>query len=528
MKKKILKKESIETWTLPMTLGQKDKDLFRLWAQNLKLYWNTLVSLIMCYNYLKKTTKPTPRKFKKLYYELYDFCQQEIICNEDEEIDYPIFIKAVVNKRQLKPKIKDKMSLLPISNNVIKIFLEKMIYKKENKEEEEEIRWRTVDFLGMSQVQTAIKDEFPEILKSLPNYCTEGVLKKCCTAFKKKENKFNKTVFPKPFFKLDKSKNISIPVKKKGSFQVLSLINGSKNKYLCQLFKKNNRKDYLGKKRDITATIKNTYIKNNHQMGEVTNLTIKYSEKNKKWEIAIGNRRIKEVEKAHKPAIGIDLGVKNAITTSDSQQFTLPEDKIKKLQARRKKQQKKISKAYDTNDQVLIKKFAKRIAKIDRKIVNIRKEFTNQTANKLSDHKEIVFENLNIKNMTKSAKGNLNKPGKNVKAKSGLNRAILEKNWGAIKAKTQEKAILKEALFLEIDPRFTSQICHKCGHKDKDNRKSQAEFKCIKCGHTNNADINAAQNILKIGKKYKKELVENDKKKTTDKKTKKDKVPKAA
>ncbi len=95
--------------------------------------------------------------------------------------------------------------------------------------------------------------------------------------------------------------------------------------------------------------------------------------------------------------------------------------------------------------------------------------------------------------MTASAKGTVDEPGTNVRQKAGLNKAILNTGWGALKY----KLAYKSARLVEVNPQYyTSQTCSRCGFTDKGNRPTQAKFKCLVCGHTDNADINAALNIL--------------------------------
>jgi len=101
--------------------------------------------------------------------------------------------------------------------------------------------------------------------------------------------------------------------------------------------------------------------------------------------------------------------------------------------------------------------------------------------------------------MTKSAKGTVSKPGRNVRQKSGLNRAILNQGWGEFLFCLEYKLALKGGILERVSPQYTSQTCPICGHVSKDNRKTQSEFKCVHCGHTANADSNAAQNILLAG-----------------------------
>ena len=100
--------------------------------------------------------------------------------------------------------------------------------------------------------------------------------------------------------------------------------------------------------------------------------------------------------------------------------------------------------------------------------------------------------------MTKSAKGTIEEHGKNVAQKSGLNRAILENNWGQLKQIILYKTELYGKHLVLVAPHFTSQKCSNCGHIEKDNRKEKVFF-CLKCGHKQDADLNASINIRTAG-----------------------------
>ncbi|WP_330301719.1 MULTISPECIES: transposase [unclassified Streptomyces] len=104
----------------------------------------------------------------------------------------------------------------------------------------------------------------------------------------------------------------------------------------------------------------------------------------------------------------------------------------------------------------------------------------------------VRFEKLNIKNMTASAKGTVEKPGKNVRQKAGLNRAILAQGWGLLRQRTEHKA---PGRVEDVPAPYTSLRCSACGWIEKNSRKSQAEFVCVSCGFTCNADTNAAVNV---------------------------------
>ena len=97
--------------------------------------------------------------------------------------------------------------------------------------------------------------------------------------------------------------------------------------------------------------------------------------------------------------------------------------------------------------------------------------------------------------MTKSAKGTADNPGKNVKQKSGLNRSILNMAWGKFFRMLEYKLALTGRKLVKIDPRNTSRTCSQCGFVSKQNRLTQSQFKCVKCGFEANADLNAAVNI---------------------------------
>ena len=99
--------------------------------------------------------------------------------------------------------------------------------------------------------------------------------------------------------------------------------------------------------------------------------------------------------------------------------------------------------------------------------------------------------------MSKSAKGSIANPGTKVKAKSGLNRSILNEAWHKFFTYLEYKLKLKGGILIKVNPQHTSQTCPQCGHISKDNRKEQEIFKCVKCGYEANADHNAAQNILR-------------------------------
>jgi putative transposase len=101
--------------------------------------------------------------------------------------------------------------------------------------------------------------------------------------------------------------------------------------------------------------------------------------------------------------------------------------------------------------------------------------------------------------MSKSASGTIEKAGRNVRAKSGLNKAILDQGWGELTRQLSYKQYWRGGVVVLIPPQYTSQQCSECVHVETDNRPSRAVFHCQACGHTENADTNAAKNILREG-----------------------------
>jgi putative transposase len=104
----------------------------------------------------------------------------------------------------------------------------------------------------------------------------------------------------------------------------------------------------------------------------------------------------------------------------------------------------------------------------------------------------IRVEDLKIANMTRSAKGTAEQPGRNVRAKAGLNREISRSGWGPLVRRLEDKA---PGRVERVPPAYTSQRCSACGHVDGRSRESQARFRCTACGYACNADVNAARNI---------------------------------
>jgi putative transposase len=134
-----------------------------------------------------------------------------------------------------------------------------------------------------------------------------------------------------------------------------------------------------------------------------------------------------------------------------------------------------------------------RIARLRARETDRRKDWIEKTSTGIARRFDVIrVEDLQIGNMTRSAKGTRENPGRNVRAKAGLNRGILRSGWGLLVRRLEDKA---PGRVEKVSPAFTSQRCSACGRVDRDSRESQAVFRCTACGFACHADVNAAINI---------------------------------
>ncbi len=142
----------------------------------------------------------------------------------------------------------------------------------------------------------------------------------------------------------------------------------------------------------------------------------------------------------------------------------------------------------------------RRVRAVHRRIANRRRDTHHQLSRRLVDtYDTLVFEDLAIANMVRSAQGSIAAPGHHVAAKAGLNREIHSAGWGQLLAMVAYKAEEAGRDLILVAARNTSRRCPDCGHVAAENRCSQAVFRCQACGHAAHADVNAATNILRAG-----------------------------
>jgi putative transposase len=146
------------------------------------------------------------------------------------------------------------------------------------------------------------------------------------------------------------------------------------------------------------------------------------------------------------------------------------------------------------------KKAKAKVQKIHTGIANARKDFLHKTTTTISqNHALVCIEDLQVRNLSRSSKGNSELHGNKVAQKCGLNRSILDQGWGEFRRQLGYKVAWNGGMLLAVPPHHTSQTCPCCGHVSKDNRQTQAKFLCVDCGYENHADVVGAINILSRG-----------------------------
>lgn len=181
-------------------------------------------------------------------------------------------------------------------------------------------------------------------------------------------------------------------------------------------------------------------------------------------------------------AIGIDVGITYFLVDSnggfvENPRHTKKYEKQLRIENRSLARKKKGSKSRQ--------KQKLRLSKLHSKIANVRKDFLHKISTQyVKENHVIVCEDLKVKNMIKF--GNLSKH-------------ISDASWSEFYSMLKYKSLRNDRIFIQINPRYTSQKCSCCGHIAKENRLNQSKFKCISCNHEQNADFNAAINIKSEG-----------------------------
>jgi putative transposase len=237
------------------------------------------------------------------------------------------------------------------------------------------------------------------------------------------------------------------------------------------------------KSRDILGTAKNITV--SHHCG--------------KWYASVQTERMVDpvLHTNDKASVGIDVGVARFATLSDGT-FIVPKNSFAQHRERLAKYQRRMSRKVKGSSNW--NKAKRKVQRAHARIAHCRSDFLHKNSTAIAkSHALIVVEALQIKNMSASAAGTSDAPGEKVRQKAGLNRAILDQGWGEFVRQLSYKSQWVGGTVLKVPAQYTSQCCPCCQFTDRGNRKSQARFACMACGHQQNADEVAAQNIRARG-----------------------------
>jgi putative transposase len=189
--------------------------------------------------------------------------------------------------------------------------------------------------------------------------------------------------------------------------------------------------------------------------------------------------------------VGIDRGVTVSAALSTGELLRVPGLRAGETRRLRRLQQ-RLARARRGSNRREQTRLA--IARLRARETDRRRDWVEKTTTDVARRFQTIrIEHLDVRGMTRSARGTRRCPGANVAQKRGLNREIRRQGWGLLVARLEHKALGR----LEFVPAAnTSQRCFACGHVGPENRKSQAVFQCVACGAGPcNADVNAARNI---------------------------------
>ena len=237
------------------------------------------------------------------------------------------------------------------------------------------------------------------------------------------------------------------------------------------------------------------YRRSRDVLGAVKNITVSLS--CGKWFVSIQTEREVEQPIPSGSAVGIDMGIARFATLSDGTFYT-PLGSFKRHEATLRRAQRAMSRKTQFSSNW--KKAKARVQRIHTRIGNARRDYLHKTSTAISqNHAMVCIEDLQVRNMSKSAAGTPDAPGRNVRAKSGLNKSILDQGWFEFRRQLDYKMAWNGGWLVAVPPQYTSRTCPCCGHVSADNRKTQAQFACVECGFEENADLVGAINVLRAG-----------------------------
>jgi len=229
--------------------------------------------------------------------------------------------------------------------------------------------------------------------------------------------------------------------------------------------------------------------------GKVKNVTV--SQSCGKWFVSIQTERDVPQAIPSGGIVGIDMGVSRFATLSDGSHLA-PLNSFRRHEAALRKAQRAMSRKIRFSHNW--HKAKTKVQRLHARIGNARRDYLHKATSTLSkNHAIVCIEDLQVRNMSRSAAGSAAQQGKRVRAKSGLNKAILDQGWAEFRRQLDYKLAWNGGQLIAVPPRNTSRTCPACGHVSADNRQTQARFECVACGYANHADVVGAINVQRAG-----------------------------
>lgn len=237
------------------------------------------------------------------------------------------------------------------------------------------------------------------------------------------------------------------------------------------------------------------YRNSRRMEGEFKNITV--YERCGDWYISIQVEMESPVPEHKGGVVGLDMGVVRFVTLSDGTHYE-PMNSFRQHEDRLRIAQQSLSRKVKGSNNW--KKQNLRVGKIHARIADVRSDYLHKVSHIISkNHAVVCMEDLKVKNMSRSSRGTRQNPGRNVRVKSGLNKAILDQGWGEFRRQLEYKTLWRGGSFVAVPAHHTSQTCPVCYSTSPDNRTSRSTFECISCGFQEHADLVGAMNVRRAG-----------------------------
>lgn len=220
-------------------------------------------------------------------------------------------------------------------------------------------------------------------------------------------------------------------------------------------------------------------------------------------EVSRARQKVSKQRQSMRPAVGVEWGVRTLVTLSDETVFDNPRHGKRRERSLRKASQAVARKPLTRGQPASANrvKAVKRLGRVHHRIAQARRGSLNQVSARIAvNYPAIAVRDLAVRQMTASAKGSVEAPGREVKVKARFNRAVLDTAPAELRRQLEYKAAQwGTTLTVAAGDLPSSQICCRCGWRDPSIPLSQTVFRCgnVKCGMKLDREVNAARNILR-------------------------------